>query len=52
VIYPTEAVNDQVITTPSIWRAGYFGSPWIMGAGNPRLALMQCGIAGERTLRW
>ena len=49
VIYPTDAVNDQVITTLSIWRIAYFRGGACGVGRTPRVALlMQCGIAGGR----
>ena len=40
MIYRTEAINDQVITTLSTRRAGYFGSRMPRNA-----SLMRCNIA-------
>jgi hypothetical protein len=51
MIYRTEVINDQVITMPSIWRAGYSRSTGMMGqleiGGCP---LMQCGIVSPPSI--
>jgi hypothetical protein len=38
-IYRTEVINDQVITMPSTWRAGYFGSRCTAGELEIRVRL-------------